>query len=77
MHLWMRLRKTQTVNRYYRLDLRKIALARRGAEDSALARRGEHNNASVYFAKSNSGILIKRRTYAKLRWLGVEPKTVR
>ncbi|MCX7124106.1 MAG: hypothetical protein NTV32_10695, partial [Gammaproteobacteria bacterium] len=32
-------------------DFPKIALARRGAEDSASARRGEHNNASVCFGE--------------------------
>ncbi len=35
---------------YFIKDLRKIVLVMRGAEDSALARRGEHNNASVCFA---------------------------
>lgn len=34
---------------YFIKDLRKIASVRRGAEDSARARRGEHNKASVCF----------------------------
>ncbi len=41
-------------------DRRKIALTRRGAEDSTLVRRGERNNVSVCFSSVTKDLLTRR-----------------